>query len=165
MSEAISCICGYRGPAVVEGPFTVCPICRLPVTGGTPRAAAPPAVPGAAAPATAPGSTADDGPAALAIGASASEEAAGSPTYTVRCPKGHTAKVPEEMLGEELVCPRCSAAFTPRLTDSLEYRRQREKRRREEEERKARMWLTTAIVAAVLIGLSFVAMAVIALST
>lgn len=84
--------------------------------------------------------------------------------YRIPCPNGHVLKAREEMLGEQVCCPECNEFFVLRASDSVEFRRQQAQLRAEAEERAARAWLTRAIWAAMIIGLSFVAMLVIGLN-
>jgi hypothetical protein len=148
MADSIKCICGYRGPSVPEGEHQVCPICRGRVRGS--------------------GSF-------LPPGTEAVEEARGldddeslqpaEPTiYRIPCPNGHVVKAREDMLGEQVCCPHCNEFFVLRASDSVEYRREQARRQAEDEERAARAWLKRAIWAAVIIGLSFIAMLIIGLN-
>jgi hypothetical protein len=147
MADTIKCVCGYRGPSVPEGEFEVCPICR-----GRVRGAAWPGV-----------DTASSAPAAGFDDDDALRPA--DPTiYRMPCPKGHVLKAREDMLGEQVCCPQCNEFFVLRASDSVEFRRQQAKLRAESEERAAQAWLKRAIVAAVIIGLSFVVMLVIGLN-
>ena len=147
MSDTIKCVCGYRGPSVPEGEFEVCPICRGRVRGGV--------WPGEPAGSSAPAVTVLDDDALRPS----------EPTiYRIPCPNGHVLKAREDMLGQQVCCPQCNEFFVLRASDSVEFRRQQAKLRAESEERAAQAWLTRAIVAAVIIGLSFVAMLVIGLN-
>lgn len=147
MSEAITCVCGYRGPSVPEGEHQVCPICRGRARGST---------------------------SFLPSGAESHDDVDGNEddafrgeepvVYRIPCPNGHVLKVREDMLGEEVCCPRCNEFFVPRASDSVEYRREQARRQADREARTAQAWLKFAIVAAVIIGLSFVAMLVIGLN-
>ena len=146
MTEAITCVCGYRGPSVPEGEHQVCPICRGRVRGSAPF------LPSEAEPVAADGDP---------------EEAfrgAEPVVYRIPCHKGHVLRVREDTLGEEVCCPLCNEFFVPRASDSVEFRREQARRQAEREARTARAWLKFAIVAAVIIGLSFVAMLVIGLN-
>lgn len=143
MASTIRCVCGYRGPSVPEGDAEVCPLCRGrvqqfgPSGGGLLDAA-------------------DD-----AVDAVAPAE----PTiYRIPCPRGHVLRVTDEMLGEQACCPKCNEWFVLRASDSVEFRREQARRQAEAEERAARAWLMRAIVAAVLVGLFFVALLVITLN-
>ena len=147
MSDSIKCVCGYRGPSVPEGEHQVCPICR-----GRVRGAA---------------SFLPAGAAAADAVADAEEESLRVPdpvVYRIPCPNGHVIKAREEMLGEQVCCPECNEFFVLRATDSVEFRRQQAQRQVESEARAAEAWLKRAIVAAVIIGLSFIAMLVLGLN-
>jgi uncharacterized Zn finger protein (UPF0148 family) len=176
MSETISCICGYRGTAIVEEGRTVCPLCHgrvksieidpLPDDGRPKRRRF--RLPGEEAdeePAAAawPGPAAADEPADDPF-ETATDQPAGPTVYRIPCPKGHVLDVREDLLGQQVVCPDCNTFFVLRATDSLEYRKEQSRRRRLAEERRADSWLKVAIWAAVVIGFSFVVMLVIALN-
>lgn len=147
MSKPITCICGYRGPSVMEGARTVCPICRTPASGRT-----------AASPAAAPTAFAPPPPPAPAAAPTASSAAAQRTSYRIPCPRGHVLKTPASMLGQQVFCPQCNEVFVLRETDSLEHRRVREKLDREREQEQAQRWLKRAIMAAVFVVLSFAVM-------
>lgn len=186
MSEIISCICGYRGAAIVEEGRTVCPLCQGRVKGieidplpddGRPKRPrfrlpgeeADDQAPAAAGPAAAwPGTGPDAEPepeASLPFDADAdTDQAAESIVYHIPCPKGHVLDVREELLGQQVVCPDCNTFFVLRATDSVEYRKQQKRRQQQIDERRAESWLKIAIWAAVVIGFSFVVMIVIALN-
>lgn len=152
MAESITCICGYRGPSVPEGDFQVCPICRGRVRGS--------GWSGLDAESEASGDS-ESPPADHDDDALRPEE----PTiYRIPCPQGHVLKAREDMLGEQVCCPHCNEFFVLRATDSVEFRRQQAKLRAEAEERAARAWLTRAIWAAAIIGVSFIIMLVIGLN-
>jgi len=143
MASAIKCVCGYRGPSVAEGDIEVCPLCRGRVPGFGPFAGG------------SPDAGSDVGESSVPA----------EPTiYRIPCPKGHVLKVTEAMLGEQACCPACNEWFVLRASDSVEFRRQQARRQAAAEEQAARAWLTRAIVAAVIIGLSFIAMLVIGLN-
>jgi hypothetical protein len=67
------------------------------------------------------------------------------------CPTGHRLKISRNLLGKEAVCPACKQRFLVRLGNTREFQRQKAKRRASEEGRMARIWLSIAIVAAVLV--------------
>jgi hypothetical protein len=69
----------------------------------------------------------------------------------IPCPNGHVLPVPETLLGQRVVCPKCNEFFQLTAEMSLEHRREAEHRRQEEESRQARLWLTRAIAAAALV--------------
>jgi hypothetical protein len=78
--------------------------------------------------------------------------------YHIPCPKGHVFRAREDWLGREMVCPKCNSPFLIQATSSLEYRREQKRRQDAIDERAAKAWLTRAIVAGVVVLLSFVAM-------
>jgi hypothetical protein len=51
---------------------------------------------------------------------------AGPKLWHIPCPKGHELEVPEEMLGQDAMCPHCSVQFHLRERDSVEYKRQKQ---------------------------------------
>ena len=65
------------------------------------------------------------------------------------------------MLGTQMVCTKCNAAYLPKITDSQEYRQEMNRRQDEKDAKQAKLWLLWAIVAAVCIVLFFVALIVV----
>jgi hypothetical protein len=149
MSPSITCICGYSGPAVADRNLTVCPICRTP--SASPAAAMPPPASAAAAP-SAPAAHAERQP----------EPAAGrhgQPTvYRIPCPRGHVLKAGENMIGQQVVCPKCNEFFVLKIGESLEYKKEMRRLQHEKEAREAARWLRRAIIATVFVVASFAAM-------
>jgi predicted nucleic acid-binding Zn ribbon protein len=78
----------------------------------------------------------------------------------VACPQGHTVRVPEHLLGRSLFCPTCSVAFSPKLSDTAEYRAEQRQMRRERDERRARRWLWIAVGAALIVVITLLVMLV-----
>jgi hypothetical protein len=78
----------------------------------------------------------------------------------IPCPNGHELETPDDMLGQEVLCPHCGAQFVLREQDSLESRRLREieLERRLAEQSKA--WFNWAIVVSVLVVLALVGLIV-----
>lgn len=72
----------------------------------------------------------------------------------IPCPSGHVLETPEEMIGQDALCPFCNAQFRLRYDDSLERRRERELEEERRQARAARAWLnwSIAIAAVVVIG-------------
>lgn len=66
----------------------------------------------------------------------------------IPCPNGHELETPFDMLGQEVLCPHCSAQFRLRREDSREYRVKMEKI----EQERGRFWFNWAVAAAILIG-------------
>lgn len=174
MASGIACTCGYEGPGKDGGGFEVCPICNRPAGGSRFDGIDAPGRGGSrfdgivVPPKQDARFTGIDVPARGQTGFSGlGLEPAGDSTrtYHIPCPKGHVHEVQEDWLGREFVCsvPGCNAAFVLQASQSVEFRREQHRRQEEADERRARIWLTRAIVAAVLIGLLFVAMIVIAI--
>jgi hypothetical protein len=90
--------------------------------------------------------------------------AAAEKSYRIPCPNGHVLKAREAWLGREMVCPQCNEPFVLQASNSLEYRKEQERRQAEADARKAAVWINRAIVAGVLVGLSFIAMIVASLN-
>jgi hypothetical protein len=78
----------------------------------------------------------------------------------IPCPNGHELETPDDMIGQEVLCPHCGAQFVLREKDSLEARhvRELELERRLREQSKA--WFNWAIVISVLVVLTLVALIV-----
>ncbi|NDC63149.1 MAG: hypothetical protein EBZ59_04000 [Planctomycetia bacterium] len=164
MAEPITCICGYRGPGVLDRHETVCPICRTP--------ARDLADVGSSAPTPAASST-GGGPAAGAAAAEPPHAAAGHRAATggdpgarpskpeifhIPCPRGHVLKAAKGMIDQQVVCPSCNEFFVLRIADSLEYRREMRRQQEEKEAKQAEAWLRWAIMATVFVVASFLAM-------
>ncbi len=96
------------------------------------------------------------------LGGAPPEQAAAPPEITaadpkllhIPCPSGHVLETPEEMIGQDALCPFCNAQFQLRYDDSLERRRERQLEEERREARTARAWLnwSIAIAAVVVIG-------------
>jgi uncharacterized Zn-finger protein len=69
----------------------------------------------------------------------------------IPCPAGHPLEVFRAMLGKEAVCPYCRKRFVLQLEQSLEYRQKQAKRQDRAERKMGLIWLSGAIVAAVLV--------------
>lgn len=146
VAEVVSCLCGYRGPAVVVAGQAVCPICRaaaaaLPAPSGMPTGPRPPAMPAA--------------PHAVDATPKAFEK---PKTYRIPCPRGHVLTAKPHMLERQVVCPECNELFTLRKEDSLEHRKKQKRAQHAEEERIAKLWLKRSIWAAAFIVASLVGM-------
>lgn len=81
-------------------------------------------------------------------------------SYRIPCPKGHVVKAREEWLGREMICPTCNTPFVLQATQSLEYRKEQARRQEVADAKQAEIWLRRAIVAGVIVALSFVVMIV-----
>lgn len=146
MSMAIHCVCGYAGPAIQQGNRLVCPICHA-----EPGKAAAPLPSVLLGPQQT--SSATSGRSGVAA---ASVE--GRAFYRIPCPQGHLNKTPATMLNTQATCPKCHAPYVVDIRESLEYQEEVARRQAEIDERFARKWLRRAIVAAVLVLISFAAM-------
>lgn len=146
MATAIQCVCGYVGPSIQQGTRTVCPICH--------------AEPGKAA-GPLPSTAIDDSLRGddTRRDRSLNDGSVGArPHYRIPCPNGHVNKTPARMLNTQATCPKCHASYVIDIQDSLEYREEVARRQAEIDEKFARKWLRRAIVAAVLVLLSFAGM-------
>lgn len=81
----------------------------------------------------------------------------------VPCPSGHVLPVTEALLGQRVVCPQCNELFLLTAELSLEHKREAARQRQEEETRQARLWLTRAIAAAVLVVAALATLMVVSL--
>ena len=73
----------------------------------------------------------------------------------IPCPNGHELETPDDMLGQQVLCPFCGAQFELRYKDSIENKRQKKQERDRRDRRVSERWFQWAIVIAaiVLIGL------------
>ncbi|MEX2187594.1 MAG: hypothetical protein WD875_12400 [Pirellulales bacterium] len=76
----------------------------------------------------------------------------------IPCPNGHELETPEDMLGQEVLCPHCSAQFKLRERDSIEFRRKREAELERMHRRQARNWMNWAIALGVIVVLGVLGM-------
>ncbi len=60
-------------------------------------------------------------------------------------------KVSESMLGQRVVCPKCNEFFVLSAESSLEHKRERDRLQHEQDAKRARVWLSRAVWAAVLV--------------
>lgn len=109
--------------------------------------------PGAGAPSAEPTTESASTPAAQA-------EPAPPKLYRIPCPKGHELETPEDMLGQECLCPFCETRFLLRLVDSVEHREEVAEKRRVRDEKIAKFWIRGAIVAVALVVIGVIAMVV-----
>ncbi len=79
----------------------------------------------------------------------------------IPCPNGHELETPEEMLGQDVLCPLCGEQFSLQFKDSVEYKEEKEREREREESRMAQVWFNRAIIAAVVVVLGLILMIVI----
>ncbi len=69
----------------------------------------------------------------------------------IPCPRGHVLETPEEMVGQDALCPFCNLQFRLRFDDSLEHRREKEEEEARRQQRAAKAWLNWSIAAAVVV--------------
>lgn len=74
----------------------------------------------------------------------------------IPCPQGHELETPEEMLGQDVICPLCGEQYNLQYKNSIEFKREQEAERERRERRESEVWFTRAIIAAavVLLGLA-----------
>ncbi|MFW5692914.1 MAG: hypothetical protein ACOCWL_01730 [Thermoguttaceae bacterium] len=77
-------------------------------------------------------------------------------TLHIPCPNGHVLETPEDMVGQDALCPFCNAQFRLRYDDSLEHRRERELEEERRQARAARAWLNWSIVTAAIVILGVI---------
>ena len=77
------------------------------------------------------------------------------------CPEGHELPTPMSMIGQEAMCPHCSALFRLRYEDSKESKQEREQDAKQREVEFGEKALKWAIVAAVIIGVGLVGILVV----
>ena len=83
----------------------------------------------------------------------------------IPCPNGHVLETPEEMVGEEALCPFCNTQFKLRYNASLEHLRQQEEEEERRERRAARAWLHWSIAAAAVVLLGVILLFVVRASS
>ena len=86
------------------------------------------------------------------------EEEEGPKLLHIPCPKGHELETPEEMLGQDVLCPFCGEQFTLQLRDSVEYKREREMERDRRDRKAGKTWFNWAITMAVVVIIGVVVM-------
>ena len=74
----------------------------------------------------------------------------------IPCPQGHELEVPPDMLGQDVMCPHCQTQFRLRDKDSVEYKEKKCKEIELRDYKSGQLWMTWAVVVAVvvLIGLA-----------
>ena len=146
------------------GQQSQCPMCgqtfAIPAPSGV--APAPPSEinPFAVSP-PAPGGAVEPAPLVMEQGGASFDptgELSGPQLLHIACPNGHELEVPPEMIGQDVMCPHCSAQFLLREKDSVESKR----RKREELELKdfkaGKTWLMWAVIFTVLVLIGLVTM-------
>ena len=79
----------------------------------------------------------------------------------IPCPRGHVLKVTQAMLGQRVVCPKCNDFFVLSAEASVERSREKDRLRHEDDTRRARLWLSRALWAAVLVVVSLASLIVV----
>lgn len=72
----------------------------------------------------------------------------------IPCPNGHELETPLDMIGQEVLCPHCSAQFRLRNEDSVEFKEYQEKL----DIKRSRFWFNVSIAAAVVVFLGLLIM-------
>ncbi len=72
-------------------------------------------------------------------------------TLHIPCPNGHELETPDNMLGQEVLCPVCQAKFLLQYRDSVEAQAKRRAAREQKEREDGQKWLQRAIIAAVFV--------------
>lgn len=71
----------------------------------------------------------------------------------IPCPAGHILDTPEEMLDQEVLCPKCGVQFRLRRKDSVEFKKKKEEQDELRQIKLGNQWASYAIAAAVLVVL------------
>lgn len=140
-----------------------CPMCGVTFVIPAPPGASPFGVsPYSPAPsfAPAPAVEAPSFPFAPASGAAAGFDPFSQPAEPrflhIPCPQGHELEVPLEMVGQDVLCPHCQTQFRLRDKDSVEHQQKRRQEMELKDYKTGQLWMTWAVVIAVvvLIGLA-----------
>lgn len=83
----------------------------------------------------------------------------------IPCPNGHELETPEEMLGQDVLCPLCGEQFNLQFKNSVEHQQEKERQREQREQQFEQVWLKRAIIAAVVVVLGLVVMVVVTLNS
>jgi DNA-directed RNA polymerase subunit RPC12/RpoP len=78
----------------------------------------------------------------------------------IPCPNGHELDTPRDMLGQEVLCPHCSAQFLLREKDSVEYKRKKQTETEAKDRKRGQLWLNWAIAIAVLVLIGLITLIV-----
>jgi hypothetical protein len=78
----------------------------------------------------------------------------------ILCPRGHELPTPEDLVGTTTICPYCNQSVVVSMENSVEHRDKMRAVERERDEATGRFWLRIAMVALVLVGITFAAMIV-----
>lgn len=83
----------------------------------------------------------------------------------IPCPQGHELETPEEMLGQDVLCPLCGEQFHLQYKNSVEYKKEKEAERERRERKMAQAWFTRAVIAAVVVVLGLIVLLVLTASS
>lgn len=75
--------------------------------------------------------------------------------YHIACPNGHLLETPDDILGQQALCPYCNVQFELRVEDSEEFKKEQESERRRREEEMNERWVKYSIRAAIGVGVMF----------
>jgi len=80
--------------------------------------------------------------------------------FHIPCPNGHVLESPDNILGQQVLCPYCNVQFELRQEDSQEFQAEQSAARRRREEEINEQWVEWSILAAVGVGVMFAVMLV-----
>lgn len=148
-----------QGQASQMGQQSQCPMCgamfMVPVMNGGP--AAPPTQPAAPPPQTQPE------PAAKKQAPAKPPEPQKPPEpkiFHIPCPNGHVLETPDDILGQQALCPYCNVQFELRQEDSQEHRVEQEALMRQREAEMNDRWVKYSIRLAIGVGVMFLLMVI-----
>lgn len=76
----------------------------------------------------------------------------------IPCPQGHELEVPPDMLGQDVMCPHCQTQFRLRDKDSVEYKEKKRKEMELKDYKSGQLWMTWAVIVAVVVLLGLAVM-------
>jgi uncharacterized Zn finger protein (UPF0148 family) len=94
----------------------------------------------------------------------AAQPDAGPKMLHIPCPNGHELETPDNMLGQDVLCPFCGEQFHLRYQDSVESKRERREARERKDRKVAQTWFNRAIIAAIFVIGSLIVMMAISMS-
>jgi hypothetical protein len=80
--------------------------------------------------------------------------------FHIPCPNGHVLETPDDILGQQALCPYCNVQFELRMEDSNEFRQEQEVLRRQREEEMNERWVRYSIRLAIGVGVMFLLMVI-----
>jgi len=81
--------------------------------------------------------------------------------WHIPCPNGHELETPDDMIGQEVLCPQCGEQFLLRQQDSIESKRRREEEQARRDQKIGKRWFNWAIAMAVIVVLGLVTLMII----